>query len=265
MMKNILVVIYDKITYMIKILDCTTRDGGHCTNWNFDRNFVQNLLDCQNKSDISFYEIGYRNHFDNENKGIFYNCSPEFLKEFYENKGKLKLVIMTDTKRFSIDDFTDGKSDYVDFVRIACHPDRIFETLQIAKELHDRNYGIFVQLMDISNVDESGYSILSKWEYKDILESLYIADSYGTICPQDIEKYFSKLKSIGYKKISFHGHNKSGLALENTLKLIELGAYSVDVTLNGIGRCGGNLDAAQLLGRLNNFNPEHYKSLSFPK
>lgn len=250
---------------MIKILDCTTRDGGHCTNWNFDKSFVQDLIGCQNKSNISYYEIGYRNHFDNEDKGRFYNSSPEFLKDFYQNKGDIKLVIMTDTKRFSIEDFSDGRSDFVDFVRIACHPDRISDTLQIAKDLYDRNYGVFVQLMDISNVDESGYSVLAKWEYKNILESLYIADSYGTIQPEDIEKYFSKLKFIGYEKISFHGHNKTNLALKNTIKAIESGAYSVDVTLNGIGRCGGNLDAVVLLNSLDNFTPEYYQNLSISK
>lgn len=231
---------------MVKILDCTTRDGGHNTNWEFSDLFVYNLINDLNAQNCSYYEIGYRNHFDNDNKGRFYNCFPELLKNFYKNKGKLKIGVMTDTKRFSYDDFLTANNDYLDFVRIACHPDKIEKTLNIAYELHLRGYKIFVQLMDISNVDEEGYFALLSWQHKDILESLYFADSYGTLYPQDVEKYYNKLKMLGYEKISFHGHNNIQKALENSLKAIELGAYSVDVTLDGIGRCGGNLDSAEL-------------------
>lgn len=246
---------------MIKILDCTTRDGGHNTNWNFSDDFIKNLLDCLNKSNVSFYEIGYRNYLDKENKGKFYNCTPELLQQFYKIKGNIKLGVMTDTKRFSINDFKDKKDDYIDFVRVACHPDKIEETLCIAQDLHRKGYLIFVQLMDISNIEDSGYTVLKKWKNKHILESLYFADSYGTLAPEQIEQYFTKLKSIGYNKISFHGHNNIQMALPNSLKAIELGAYSIDVTLNGLGRCGGNLNAAELFEKLNNFTPEYYNTI----
>lgn len=247
---------------MTKILDCTTRDGGHCLNWNFSKDFIFELMACQNNSKISFYEIGYRNHFDTENKGIFYKCSPSLLKEFYSKKGFLKLGVMTDTKRFSFDDFPNAKGDYIDFVRIACRPDRIEETLNISQELHNRGYSMLLQLMDFSNLTQAEYSLLESWKYKEIFESIYIADTYGIINSKDLELYFNKLKSIGYNKISFHGHNTSGLAFENTLKAIELGAYSVDITLNGIGRGGGNLDAVKFLDKLDGYTSEYYKKLS---
>lgn len=246
---------------MIKILDCTTRDGGHTTNWNFEKAFIQDLIACQNNSNISYYEIGYRNYFDNENKGLFYKCNPQFLEEFYKEKGNILLGVMTDTKRFSIKDFNSRDKDFIDFIRIACHPDKIKETLDIAKELYSRGYKIFVQLMDISNVKDEEYKILEKWDHKNILESLYCADSYGTITPQDVKNYFNRLKEIGYKKISFHAHNNSKLALENSLQAIEQDAYSIDITMNGIGRCGGNLNAEELLNMLNNFTPQYYKDL----
>ncbi|MBD5401793.1 hypothetical protein HDR58_03185 [bacterium] len=232
---------------MVRILDCTTRDGGHETNWNFTDDFVYQLMNSLNQSGVSYYEIGYRNHYDNEGKGCFYNCTPEFLQKFYSAKGKLQLGVMTDTKRFSMEDFSGSENDFIDFVRIACHPDKIDETLNIAKEVHSKGYKVFVQLMDISNVDEQGYISLFKWKDKTILESLYFADSYGTLYPQDIEKYYNKLKILGYENLSFHGHDNVGMALQNSLKAVEMGAYSVDVTLDGIGRCGGNLNSKDLL------------------
>lgn len=245
---------------MVKILDCTTRDGGHKTKWNFNEDFVFSLMECLNNSNISYYEIGYRNHYDNEGKGIFYNCTPEFLEKFYKAKGNLELGVMTDTSRYLAEDFQGKDKDNIDFVRIACHPDRIRETLEISKDLHNKGYKVLLQLMEAPNIDEAGYLSLFEFDNKDIFETVYLADSYSTMHPNEIEKYFNKMEMLGYKKISFHAHNKIQLALKNTLKAIEQGAYSVDVTLDGIGR-DGNLDAVKLLDNLKNYPTGFYKQL----
>ncbi len=245
---------------MVKILDCTTRDGGHKTKWNFNEDFVFSLMECLNNSNISYYEIGYRNHYDNEGKGIFYNCTPEFLEKFYKAKGNLELGVMTDTSRYLAEDFQGRDKDNIDFVRIACHPDRIRETLEISKDLHNKGYKVLLQLMEAPNIDEAGYLSLFEFDNKDIFETVYLADSYSTMHPNEIENYFNKMEMLGYKKISFHAHNKIQLALKNTLKAIEHGAYCVDVTLDGIGR-DGNLDAVKLLDNLKNYPTGFYKQL----
>ncbi|MBR1424921.1 hypothetical protein IJ579_05105 [bacterium] len=224
---------------MVKILDCTTRDGGHQTNWEFSDNFVKDLIESLNLNGVEFFEIGYRNHFQKEGKGRFFYCDNNLLEEYQSIKNNLKIGIMTDTSRFSINDFPGAKNDLADFIRIACHPDKIQETLNISYELHNRGYKVFVQLMEIPNLDERHYKILENCEFKNIFESLYIADSYGTAQPADLKKFFIRLDKAGYEKISFHAHNNSGMALLNTLEAIKLGAYSIDVSKNGMG---GNLD-----------------------
>lgn len=247
---------------MVKFLDCTTRDGGHDTNWYFDKKFVEELIRCMINSQIEYCEIGYRNYKDKENKGNFYYCTPEILKEIQVIKQNLQIGIMVDTSRYNEKDFPGAERDFADFIRIATHPDKIEKTLDIAYNLYQKGYKIFVQLMEIPNVKEEHYNILKNWKYKNILESLYIADSYSTVHPEDIPIFFNKLKSIGYNTISFHAHDKHSLALQNTLKAIELGAYSVDVTLRGMGK---NLDAAELFKNIDESNPKYYEELSYCK
>ena len=235
---------------MVKILDCTTRDGGHTTNWCFGSNFIVELVEKLNSHGVSYYEVGYRNHYDSTGKGEYYNCTPNFLKSIYETKRNLQIGVMIDFKRGSLEDFPGIEKDYIDFVRIATHPETISKTLDVAKDLFDKGYKVFVQLMDVTNIDYYGYINLYKWEHKDILESLYIADSYGVMQPDDIKLYFDKLKALGYKKISFHAHNNKGLAILNSVEAIKCGAYSVDTTLGGIGRCGGNADFEELIAKI---------------
>lgn len=235
---------------MVKLLDCTIRDGGHCTNWDFSDEYVYNLMSILNQNKIDFFEIGYRNFRDREEKGDFFYCTPDLIKKFYGKKNKLNLGVMVDTKRYDESDFKNGDEDCIDFVRVATHPNMIKETLLIAETLYKKNYKVMVQLMDITNLSGEHYKILEDWGQKNILETIYIADTYGIAENKDIEIYYNKLKQAGYKNISFHAHNKKHLALANSLKAAELGAYSIDVVQNINGINGGNLlydDIAEII------------------
>jgi len=232
---------------MIKLLDCTTRDGGYCTNWNYSDEYIFDLIKTLNKNNIFYYEIGYRNYYEKENKGSFYYCTPDLIEKFYNKKNNLKIGVMVDTKRFKEKDFSNAKEDYTDFVRIATHPEKIKETLIIAETLYKKNYTVMIQLMDMSNLLQEHYKILEEWKYKNFLKTIYLADTYGIINPDDLEKIYNKIKEIGYKNISFHAHNKKYLALSNSLKAIELGAYSIDITQDGEGINGGNLQYEELI------------------
>ena len=226
---------------MAKLLDCTTRDGGNCTNWNYSDEYIFNLIETLNTNGICYYEIGYRNFYENEGKGPFYHCTPDLIKKFYKRKGNLQLGVMVDTKRYNESDFINGKEDFIDFVRIASRPDKIKNTLSIAKTLFDKNYTVMIQLMDITNLSQEHYKLLSEWKFKNILKTVYLADTYGIINANDLEKIYNKIKEIGYINIGFHAHNKKQLALSNSLKAIELGASLIDITQNGDGINGGNL------------------------
>ena len=226
---------------MIRLLDCTTRDGGHCTNWNYSDEYIFNLMADINSKNISYFEIGYRNHYERADKGLFYYCTPNLIKKFYEKKENLHIGIMVDTKRYNENDFINANEDYVDFVRIATHPDKIQESLKIAETLNDKNYNVMIQLMDITNIKKEHYDILENWQNKSLLNCLYLADTYGIINAIDLETIFNKIKNIGYKNIGFHAHNKTRQALSNSIKASELGAYLIDVTQDSNGINGGNL------------------------
>jgi len=232
---------------MVKILDCTTRDSGYSMNWEFKDEEIFELINLLQKYNVDYYEIGYRNFYDIQGKGEFYRCMPKFLEKFRTAAGSdLKIGVMADVKRLNPTDFQDAKDDFADFVRLACHPDEISSALGFTDLFTARGYKVFVHLMDVSNITETGFIELYNYQNKDTLESLYFADSYGTITPIEVEHYYNKFKMLGYERISFHAHNKRKLALKNTQKAIKLGAYSVDISQINGGRNGGNLAASEL-------------------
>ena len=45
----------------IKVLDCTLRDGGYYTNWDFSPEVIDAYIQAMNQLPIDYLEIGYRN------------------------------------------------------------------------------------------------------------------------------------------------------------------------------------------------------------
>ena len=43
-----------------KLLDCTLRDGGYYTNWNFDDKLVEVYAESMENLPIDYVEVGYR-------------------------------------------------------------------------------------------------------------------------------------------------------------------------------------------------------------
>ena len=84
----------------MKILDCTLRDGGYYTNWDFDDNLVNDYLKLIKFLPINAIEIGYRGNTDKKSYyGEFYFLTKSKLKKIKSIIGKSKKIsIMIDTK-----------------------------------------------------------------------------------------------------------------------------------------------------------------------
>lgn len=226
---------------MTKILDCTIRDGGHITDWNFSDECVRDTFEAAKFSGVDFFEIGYRNH----GAGKFARCSDTDLRRVIPDKGGVKLVVMVNAREFRQGDFFEN--DYADVVRIACHPHEIYNGVEFCKSLQDTGYQAILHLMDVAHISGEQFKALENYDRKNII---YFADSYGSLLPQDIRGCFKLLREKGFENIGFHGHNNKQLAFANSLTAIECGAYSVDVTAYGMGRGAGNTPAELLLSEI---------------
>ena len=79
----------------MKILDCTLRDGGYYTNWNFTASLVDQYLKTVSKLPISIVEIGYLSDSEDLN-GPFYHLNKNILsncKKILNRKQKIFVMI----------------------------------------------------------------------------------------------------------------------------------------------------------------------------
>lgn len=218
---------------MVKILDCTLRDGGHVNNWNFSDDCILKTFEIAKKSDVDYFEVGYN--------------LPECIKS--AEKNNTKIGIMIDAKNIH------PILSNPDFVRLACYPEQIQLAINAVENYYNQGFEVFLHLMTADKFEN--FELLKNWKNKNILTSIYFADSFGSFLPNDVEKIYKKLKDCGFEQISFHAHNNLQLAFTNTIKAIELGAYSVDGSVFGMGRSSGNLPIELLFKYLNKDNSEY--------
>ncbi len=214
---------------MTKILDCTIRDGGHINEWKFSDKCILASLDAAEKAGVDYFEAGYK--------------LPECI-----SSSDIELVLMINASDIR------PVAEKVDCIRVACYPDEILTGYEACREYKSQGYKVFLHLMTADRLSENHYEMLTNFQDKDILTSLYFADSFGSFTPLTVEAIFKKLEKCGFKNISFHAHNNLQLAFANTIKAIELGAYSVDGSIYGMGRGAGNLPIELLVNYLGKNN-----------
>ena len=244
---------------MVKILDCTIRDGGYANEWTFsDECFVQTFIAAQ-KSGIDYFEAGYRN----KNGKTKYNCIlDKDIEPLVECKNtNIKLFVMVNDLEYDPSLFPMAERSLVDGVRVACHVSELELGIHISEELYDKGYEVFLNIMNIPQISREHFDILAKWGRKCTLTSVCFADSYGVLFPQDIPEDDNTFKDLGFENISLHTHNNLQMAFANTLAAIDCGAYCVDGTVYGMGRGGGNLPLELIIGYLKKHSPEFYIDL----
>lgn len=238
-----------------KILDCTLRDGGYYTNWDFSLEVVANYIEATNKLPVDYLEVGYRNKPAKEYMGKFGYTPVSVMKNLRKNSSK-KLAVMLNEKSTSpedLDELLAPIKGLADMVRIAVDPKNFERAVILAKAVKNMGFEVAFNTM-----------YMSKWstEYKDFLDNLSeingvadlfcMVDSFGGITPQEVKKITKKVKENTNCAVGFHGHNNLQLGLINTLTAIECGVDFVDATALGMGRGAGNLNMELLLTYLKN-------------
>lgn len=251
---------------MVKIIDCTIREGGHLNGWNFDNNCVIDSYLASMKSGTDYFEIGYRCDNLKPEWGNYAKCEDNFLFNLFKDIKNPKLSVMIDAGKCSSDKFIECRKEntLITLVRVATYPDKLDIALKLTEDIKNKGYKVILNLMAISEFKDTEFDKIKAWKNKGILETICFADSFGSFLPNDVKEYYIKLKNLGFKNISFHAHNNLQLAFANSIEGIKNNFYSLDASIYGMGRGAGILPLEILIGYLSK-NNENYNPISIIK
>jgi 4-hydroxy 2-oxovalerate aldolase len=237
------------------LLDCTLRDGGYYTAWDFDKKVVDEYIETVNALPIDYIEIGYRNNPQSDYLGKYGYCPIYALVEIRKKSIK-KIAIMLNEKDVVPSDLTvllDPIKGLVDMIRIAVDPKNLDRALILGKEIKKRGFLLSFNIMYMSKWNEYEGFYDKLIALNGSVDILYMVDSFGGIFPETVKKTILALREKTDCSIGFHCHNNLELGLINTLTAIDNGVDYVDATILGMGRGAGNLKIELLLTYLNKY------------
>ena len=243
----------------IKVFDCTIRDGGLVNNYHFTDEFIKAHYETCVEAGVDYMEIGKNNSptiMSEEEFGAWNFCKEEDIRKIVgENNTDMKIAVMSDIGRTVPSELLPKSESVVDMIRIATYIHQLPAAIELIEEAHAKGYETTVNIMAISKSFDDELNEVLEQLSKTNVDIIYIADSFGSFYPEQInkltEKYLGYAEKTG-KKIGIHAHNNLQLAYANTIESMIYGASFLDVTISGLGRGAGNCPLELLIGFLKN-------------
>ena len=236
-----------------RILDCTLRDGGYYTDWNFDSSLVDAYIDAMNQLPIDYLEVGYRNNPSKEYLGKFGYTPVSVLKHLRQRCTKKLAVMLNEksTKPEDLERLLDPIKGLADMVRIAIDPRNFDRAVVLAKAIKAKGFEVGFNVMYMSTwlSDKAFLDKLS--QINGIADLFCMVDSFGGITPDEVREIISIVRTKTTVPIGFHGHDNLQLGLINALTAIKCDVDFIDATILGMGRGAGNLKMELLMTYLN--------------
>ncbi len=247
---------------MIKVLDCTLRDGGRIINCAFKDSYIKEVSSGLAEAKIDIVEIGFlRDSRQTEYVGnsTFFTDVDQIIPFVKKDCGTMYVAFVD----FGMYDFLSLKRydrRSVDGIRVGfTKKDFVQHKAELIKclaEVKEKGYKLFIQ-----GVNSLAYS---KEEMLDVIEmvnetvpySFGIVDTYGAMYEDDLKSVFNLVDENLSREIflDFHSHNNYQLSFSLSQEMIKLAKDKrnviIDCTLNGMGKLAGNLNTELLVDYL---------------
>lgn len=233
-----------------KILDCTLRDGGYYTLWDFDSEIVNSYYDAMENLPIDYVEIGYRSPELPGYYGEFFYCPESTMQRAREAMPSKKLAVLLDAKNIEPDIIKElliPCKPYIRLVRIAVAPASFEKAVSLARAIKPLGFEIAFNVMYMSDWLKNPAFLNGLPAIADLVDFFYMVDSFGGVNPSEVKELAKEVQKTASLNLAFHGHNNLELGLINTLTAINNGCKMVDATITGMGRGAGNLKTELLL------------------
>ncbi|WP_406870109.1 hypothetical protein ABEB22_08860 [Thioclava sp. 'Guangxiensis'] len=229
-----------------EIVDCTLRDGGYYTNWDFPQTLLDAYFDATRSLPIKYVEVGYRSPEKSGYLGQYFHLNVETLhrmkRQLRPDQGMAIMFNFKDMNSDLIETLTSDLVDIVDLVRFACPPDSLNECIDFGRQIKTKGLKVAINVMYMTKyVDQADTVLKPLAGAADIVDYVALVDSYGGVMPDQAARTIAQAVELLPQPVGYHGHDNLSLAFANSLAALNSGATMLDATFTGMGRGAGNL------------------------
>ena len=250
---------------MIKLLDCTLRDGGYVCQWTFGNSSMLNIYHKLQMSNVDIIELGYLRDYEKFNINRTSIPSVKDIDKLYNIKksSSALTVAMIDYGNCSLEYICDKSETSLDGIRLTFKKFMIDDALAFATLIKNKGYKIFLQ--PVSIMDYSDEEMISLLKKINVVEpyAVSIVDTYGLMYHEDLFRFYNLMNTYLAPDvmIGYHPHNSFQLAYANAIDIINNAGprnIIIDATVQGLGKDAGNAATELIAYYLNEHLGKNY-------
>lgn len=254
----------------IMILDCTLRDGGRIIDCKYKDSDISNVCRDLTYSGIDIIEMG----FLRDDKIVNYNGNSTFftdvnqINKYIPDNNKTLYVAFIDYDMYDFSKLRICEGNKVKGIRVGFTKKQFKSDkegiVKALKSVKEKGYKLFIQ-----GVNSLGYT---DKELLDVIEmvndvmpySFGIVDTYGGMYLDDITHIYGMVEHNLNSNIciDIHSHNNFQSSFAFAQEIIRICDSKrniiLDSTLNGMGKCAGNLNTELIIDYLNRKKASNY-------
>lgn len=224
------------------ILDCTLRDGANIVGKGFSAELTKIMIEGLIKSNIKVIEMGNALGLGayETNNAIAPLTDLEYLELIQPYISQAEIGMFMGLKNANKKNIELAVKYGIKFLRIGANAGDTNNACEAIRLV--RKYGMKCRFSMMKGYVLSADELAA--EAKMLcdcgLDEITIMDSAGTMMPNQVKEYISKMVAKIHIPVGFHGHNNLGLSSANALIAVEAGATVIDSGLMGMARSAGN-------------------------
>lgn len=252
----------------IQVLDCTLRDGGRVIDCAFRDDQIAGVIKRLMQAEIDIIEVGFlRNHLEYHGNSTFFG-TVEQVERFLPSGTQQQFTLFVDHGMFEIDKLAPRRQGLQLGIRYGFTKNDFLQSRDAIKremmQIKEKGYRLYFQSVNTAGYTDKELLEIIALANEVVPYSFGLVDTYGAMYEEDLERLFS-LVNFNLNKnvlIDFHGHNNSQLAFALAQKAAKLcqgqRKLIIDATLDGMGKCAGNLNTELIANYLNQKYKQDY-------
>lgn len=229
---------------MVKLMDCTLRDGGNVVGKGFNEEITQIVLKLLVKNGADYIEFGNAGGIGAYEVAGFTKAltDEQYLKLAQPYIDKTAMGMFLNATRYRRrNDVVKAADAGLKFLRVGCDAGKGTIAVEPVKEIKELGMKAFYSAMKAYLLSADELVEEAKMLEASGVDEYTIMDSAGCMLPEDVAEYTGKLVKALKIPVAFHCHNNLGLSAANALAAYRNGAQILDCGLMGMARSAGNL------------------------
>ena len=249
------------MSYNIKIVDVTLRDGMHAIRHQYSKEKIKEIAIALDQAGVDAIEISHGDGLagGSFNYGFGAHTDWDWLEGINDVLTHAKLTTLILPGIATIDDLKKARDLGVESVRIATHcteADISQQHIAAAKDL-GMDVGGFLMMAHMNKPAKLAQQ--AKIMEDAGADCVYVTDSAGALLMDGVVERIKAFKDVlkDETEIGIHCHHNLSLGVANTVVAMQHGATRLDASLAGMGAGAGNAPIEVLIAVINKMGVKH--------